>query len=773
MALVLLVVAASAVVVLFWLWTRSGRPQRAGVASLAGLASAVEVRFDGAGVPALRAASELDAAAALGWLHANDRLFQMELTRHAATGRLGELFGERALAYDRRVVRLGVRRTTARLFAAASPRTRELLEAYAAGVNAWMRAHGNDLPPEFRLLGRRPEPWRATDSLAVIAVMARTLSPIAEPPEEELFGFLRAFGAVRARELAVDSAAAVFAEVEAAALATAGPSAALEDRPEGADLGSNNWVVAPERSASGEALVANDPHLNIGLPNVWYQARISAPDYEASGMTLPGAPAVVLGRGPRLAWACTNLYIDDVDLYLERLDATGTQVQRGEGWVPIASERETIRASGHEESIEVRWTDRGLFLGADSEHGLPPRSVAWAGFEPADQLAAIAGLARARTLDEVPLAIAPYAYPAQNLVVAGADGGILWTPLGRGPDRFGWDGRFPAPGWRPDVGWRGLLPAAHNPVLRDPPEGAIATANSRLPIETPAWFGADFDTPFRVDRIRERLLSRRDWTVDELAALQVDDLSLWARTLVGALGDGYTGDAAKAAAALASWDGKMAVRGPAALFALVERELQRAVFADEAHAAGLPRFGTRKRLAALLDGRIAETWFDDVSTGAREARHETVEKALAAAWRQATARWGESIERWPYGAMHRLVLDHPLGGAWLVGRWLARGPYELPGSATTVLAFGGPWRGDEVDVTYGPSMRFVTSAADPEATRAVIPGGQSGHPFDAHYDDQIDDYLAGRTRAVPWSAEAVARAAVSTLRLMPEGSGRR
>ena len=765
--LVVLVLAAAGA----FLWLRaSGRAQRSGRSTLAGLAAPVTVRFDAYGVPAVTAGSARDAAAALGWLHANDRLFQMEMTRRAAVGRLAELFGERALGYDLRVRRLGFPRAVERLLASASPETRADLAAYAAGVNAWLAARGSDLPPEFRLLRRRPEPWRSADSVAVIFVMARMLSPVSEPDEDEAFRFLAAFGPERARELVGAPDAVIFGEVAALARATKARPAELGGRPEGPGLGSNNWAVAPARSAAGHALVANDPHLGLGLPNVWFQATLRAPDYEATGMTLPGAPAVVLGRGPRVAWACTNLYVDDVDVFVEKLDASGSQVLRGESWVPVTVDHDTVRLDdGTTRAVEVRSTDRGPLLDADPERGLPARSIAWTGWQPGDQLATFAALARARSVEDVPAAVAGYSFPAQNLLAGDADGHLLWTPLGRAPARFGWDGHFPAPGWRADVGWSSLVAAADNPVLRDPPEGLLATANSFLPVPQPRWFEGSFDTPFRVDRIRALLSARRDWTVASLGALQHDVVSLWARRVVALIGTGYEGEAGRAAGVLAAWDGSMSGHGPAALFALLERQLLRDVFDDEAKQAALPRFGTRWRLLRLLEGRLSESWFDDVSTSAVEDRRATVARALAEAWREGTQRWGEDVAAWPWGEIHTLTLDHPLGSLPLLGRWFVRGPLPLPGSPTTVYALGGPWRGEAVDISYGPSMRFVTDAADPEATTAVLPGGQAGHPGDPHYADQLPLFLAGETRPVPWSERAIARAAVASLELAPAG----
>ncbi len=768
--LLLLAVAAGGA---FWWLHSGGRAQRDGQAALAGLTAAVEVRFDERGIPYVRAASARDAAAALGWLHANDRLFQMELTRRAALGRLSELFGERALAYDRGIRELGLPAATERLLAAGSAETRELLDAYAGGVNAWIAARDGDLPPEFRILRHRPEPWRPLDSVAITFVMARTLSPLTDPPEDDYFRFLRAFGAERTRELAGDSDATLFPEIEELARALASAAEKLGSRAEGAGLGSNNWAVAPSRSADGHALLANDPHLDLGLPNVWYPASLDAPDYRALGMTLPGTPGVVLGRGPRLAWACTNLYVDDVDVFVERLDPTGTKVLRGEEWVPIRVERDVIRLDdGRTVEVEVRSTDRGPLLAADPVTGLPARSIAWTGWEPGDQLLAFVGLARAAAVADVPSAVAPFSFPAQNVVAADADGAILWTPLGRAPARFGWDGRFAAPAWRADVGWSGLVPAAENPILRDPPDGAIVTANSFLPVEQPAWFEGVFDTPYRMDRIREALTARSDWTVETLSGLQGDFSSLWAKRLIALVGGGFEGDAGRAAGVLAGWDGTMAPTGPAALFALFERELQRAVFEDEATAAGLPRFGTRWRLQRLLEGGMAPVWFDDLSTPAAEERHATLERALGNAWRDGVARWGGEVSSWPYASIHTLTLDHPLSSVPLVGRWFTRGPFPLPGSATTVLALHGPWRDGGIDIAYGPSMRFVTDAADPETTLAVIPGGVSGHPADPHYADQLPLWLAGNPPRLPWSREAIERGSRTRLELVPAAAGR-
>lgn len=770
-----LILVAGAVAAGAFVWmSRSGRPQRRGEAAIAGLGAAVEVRFDGWGVPHVRAASGRDLAAALGWLHANDRFFQMELGRRAAAGRLSELLGDRTVELDRSFRELRLRRAAERLWEGASDESRDWLVAYASGVNAWLTARGTDLPPELELLGARPEPWEPVDSLGFVLLMARDLSFWDGRPEEVRFGWLRAFGPERARQLVGPPAAEIPAAIAALA-AGSSPAVASSVAPAGStsspDLaaGSNNWAVGAERSATGSALVANDPHLALRLPGVWFEAHLVAPDYEVSGVTIPGTPGVVIGRTARLAWAFTNVMLDDHDLFFEQLDATGAQVRRGAGWSPVKRETSVIRVRGGAEvRLELAETDRGPLLPADPARRLPARSLAWTAYEPADPLKALTALARASRVEEVPAAIGSFVCPAQNLVVGDVQGGLLHAVLGRLPHRLAGDGRFPSPGWDPAYGWNGLLPASENPVRRAPADGMLVTANNDSWGSTrPAALVADFDSPHRADRIASRLGERRDWTAEALVAVQTDVTSRYALEVVSAIAGDYRGEAGRAYRELRAWNGAMGRHGAGALFVLLERELRTRLFADEATAAGIPRFDSRERLLGLLHGEIDASFVDDVSTPQHETRAEIVTAALAAAWREGSGRFGPAVSQWPYGEIHQLTLSHPLGALPILGPWFDRGPMSLPGSATTVDAFGAVWKGDRQAVTYGPSMRRTTDLRNPDTTFSVLPGGQSGHPGDRHYDDQLRLYLAGESRPVAWSEAAVSRATVSVLRLLP------
>ncbi len=751
-----------------WWWSRGGRPVRSGEASLAGLSAPVTVRFDRWGVPYLAAEDELDLAAALGFVHANDRFTQMELGRRAAFGRLSEVLGEATLETDVyfRTHRFG--RVAESMWDDASPWTRDWLDAYARGVNAWLRR--SELAPELRLLGVDPEPWKGTDSLAFAVLMARDLSFWNDRPEEERFLWLGAFGTDAVRDLlGVESLHVPEAIATAAASLTTEGRTAAAGTAVLASPGSNNWALGPSRTAAGKALVANDPHLGLFLPSVWYQVHLRSPGYEAAGMSLPGAPGVVIGRGRHVAWAFTNTMLDDHDVFFEALDEEGRRYLRGEEWKEIVVEEETIRVrGGAEHSVTLRSTDLGPLLEADEKRHLPPRSLAWTCYAGGDPMQALHGLAAARTAEEALTAIEPYVCPAQNLVAAFESGELLLTVLGRIPDRRRGDGRLPSPGWDTSYGWEGLRPRSTNPTVVAPEDDTIVTANQD--IRPPGYelpLVADFFPGHRARRIKERLAKRGDWDWKLVGELQRDVVSLYARDVVEAIAGSYEGAAGDAFAVLATWDATMDGDGPAALYALLERRLLEGVFGDEAAAAGLEPFADRGALLRLLQGEIDSHWFDDVSTASVEGRPEALAAALAGAFDDGRRRWGEDVGSWPYPELHQLTLRHRLDAVPVLGGWMRRGPFGLSGSATTVAAFGARWRDDRLEVVYGPSMRWVVDWSQPETSFAALPGGQSGHPADPHYDDQLRRFLDGKLHPAPWAEEQIKAAVVSRLRLVP------
>jgi penicillin amidase len=768
-----------------YMWLRSsGLPLRSGRATVIGLGGEVLVRFDEWGVPHVQAQNKRDAAAAMGWLHANDRMFQLELGRRSAFGRLSEVLGSRTLPMDRQARTLRQREMAERWWEACGKETRDLLEAYAAGVNSWLGNRKGDLPSELRALGVTPEPWTPIDSLGFAVLLARDLSyPVWN--DDRHFQYLIGAGHARLENL-MGTAIALHPGTEALAeevqprlaiyVDTTRPSASTaSDDAEGAPgrQGSNSWALGSDHTATGAPIVANDPHLSLGFPSLWYQAQLRSPGYEAAGMTVPGLPLIVIGQGPHVAWSFTNTELDTNDLFFEQLNEAGTHVRRGSEWVAIESRRETIGVRfGDDVVLDLQATEIGPLLPPGGFPGVDHRSLAWTAYEPFDPLAAFLGLARATSVDDVPNAIAGFVCPVQNVVCADRDGGLLCAMLGRVPDRAFGEGRLPLDASETALHWRGLRSAASNPLVRAGPEGVLVTANDDIRPEgyalaLPAYFAGGW----RAQRIRKLCESRDGWWPAEVAEMQIDDLSTYARAVVALLPDTWTGEAAAARDALRSWDGRMDVRGGGALFALFERRLLALLFDDDRRLVlgrGLPHPAYSTVVVRALSGELDASWVDDLDTqDVEETIDEVAERALIAAWREGRERWGIDPFAWPYGEIHTWQPRHPLGEIPGLTGVLDRGPFPVAGSSTTINALSGDWGPDGMEVSHGPSMRFVADTANPDNSLAVLPTGQSGHPFDEHYDDQMSLFRAGRTHAVHWSEESISTATVSTLILHP------
>lgn len=756
-------------------WRAGGRPQRDGNAVIAQLAAPVEIRFDDAAVPHVRASSLPDAARALGWLHANERMGQMELMRRYVQGRLAELAGESAVRSDRGVREMRFPQAVDALHAAVGAEGRTVLDAYAQGVNAWLEHRDGDLPPDLRMMRADPEPWSARDSLCVQMMMSQMLSNSGARELNRLV-WIRNLGVQRAALIIGDPLTNVPAE--ALREVARELDSHVKAEAQASSNGSNNWAVDSSRTADGHALVANDPHLNLSLPSIWFQVQMRCPEYEASGFTVPGLPLVVIGQGPHVAWGFTNTELDVFDAFVERVSEDGRSVERDGEWVPVAVHRERIEVRGEDPvEFDALSTDIGPLL--TWRHGLR-YSVAWTAHTPFDPVQPFLDLARASSVDSVPSIAASFVGPPQNLVCGDSSGAIAFTVLGRNVERGVGDGRVPLPAWERANHWRGLRPHEHSPGVLRPEQGLVATANDDTRRE---WsehpYPLDCATSHRAQRIVERLDVRRDWTPETLAALQTDTVSLYAREMVAALaelaampGPPLDSAAQSALRELSAWDGAMDVRGAAALYHLCEARIDEWMYGALGTTLSHPE-RDRVRLEAVY-GRFDGPFGAEASNAPRGIADRRAElmRALSAAWREGVGRWGEPLEQWNYGELHKWRPAHRLGGVPLLGAAFDLDALEVPGSATCPYVFSGPRLRAEDDlprtsVEHGASLRIVADCADPDRSLAILPGGQSGHPFDDHYADQLERYLAGELRPMRWSEGAIERATVSVLRLDP------
>jgi penicillin amidase len=755
-----------------YLFLLQSLPKVDGEARLPGLQAPAEILRDRYGIPHIFAASLEDASFALGYAHAQDRLWQLEMNRRIAAGRLSEIFGPGELETDRFLRTLGMRRAAEANLRAFDAETRNLLEAYAAGINAFL-ASNPVLPLEFWVLGVRPEPWTPADSVAWMKMMAWDLGgnwrnevlrmrlaktlPLARiqefvapypgetPPEitdlKTLYGALEREGV----QLAED----------AVRLAEIAPGV----QPEG--LGSNNWVVSGARSASGKPLLANDPHLGLTAPPVWYFAHLSVGGVNLIGATLPGVPAIVLGRSDRFAWGFTNTGPDVQDLYIEKLDNAGNY-QTPDGPRAFELIDEVIRVKGAEpERLRVRVSRHGPVISdvLRPAQDLAPRghvlAFAWTALR-ADDLTAQSALkvARARDWEGFLAAVRDFHTPQQNMVYADVDGNIGFVAAGRVPVRKpdnDLKGLAPAPGWLAKYDWDGFLPFEALPRSYNPPDGALYSANHKITPPGYAHFiSAEWQPPYRAERIRELLEATPKHSISSFARMQADVVSLALREALPRLlaTRPRSEEARRALAQLAKWDGEMAPGRSEPLVAWAWwRELTRALYADELGDAFRSNWLARANFVAraISAGHDEARWCDDVRTAAAETCEELLALSLESALADLRRRYGEDPGRWRWGPAHFARHEHrPFGRQPLLAHAFdIRVP--TPGDVYTVNVGRNNFNDEAQPYAnrHAASLRAIYDLSDLEKSLYIHSGGQSGNRLSPHYEAFTEAWAKG------------------------------
>jgi penicillin amidase len=775
---------------------------------LEGLRSNVRILTDSVGIPHIMAATELDAVRAQGFMHGVDRLWQMEFLRRTAAGRLSELFGERALGADRFVRTLGLWAAAEGAAISLDDAERARLEAYADGVNAAIQTQRGILPPEFVILGFQPEPWDATSTLAVGVVMNLDLSHWRHelsrfvgqrilPAEKYAYlhlpyptwGPTILGGQPTAAPVAGSASGAVPAS-RSSASAKSTPASPLDAPEAGIDewdpievlssasirVASNAWVIDGGRTESGHPILANDMHLSLRAPAIWYILALHAfeEDLHVAGFSLPGVPGIIVGYNRAVAWGFTNGMIDDMDFVIEELSPDGTAYREGDGWVMLEERLETIRVRERDEPISliVRATSRGPLITDVLTDLDTPLSAMWVAAHDRMVTGGLWALGRTRSAREMDRAVRSFTAPHQNVVYATSGDRIGYRLGGSVPVRSGWSGEVPAPAAIVGSGWRGWWPAERHPAVIDPPAGFIATANN---LQAPGlWdvLSADYPAPFRSRRITDLLVARDGWTAEDMYELQKDTRSLYAEMVLDrAIRAARDVGADSTAEALEGWDARVEIesREATVLFAWLYR-LRELIAADEWTAAPARAFfPTAALLRTLAEGDISP-WVDDISTPEVETIDVLASRAMVDALDASRGRaWGE---------VHTERNAHPLGSSsvlqWLFG--FSIGPYPSAGGPNTVRPDNYA-RWDPLDSAsweppyvneYGPSERFVAEL-DPEGNRGwfLIPTGQSGNPFSRHYRDLSERWRAGDLVAVPLDSAAAVSRAVRQLSLTP------
>jgi penicillin amidase len=759
-------------------------PRTQGTLSVPGLQANVRIHRDRWGIPHIEAGGDLDACFAIGFCHGQDRTFQLELLLRAVRGTLSELVGREALPIDRLSRRIGFHRAATAQWALLDAELRSMMEAYARGVEAGATHGLPRRPHEFALLGIRPTPWTALDSLGLVKLLSFTLAGNWDIELARLKILLEDGADALA---ALDPAYPSWHPVTAPPGQQAGPmldrlSEELKtfSRFFGTGGGSNNWTVSASRTATGRPLVANDPHLDARLPPHWYLIHVRTPRWSLAGATFLGGPAVQAGHNGFAAWGITAGLIDNTDFFREQIGPDGRSVRQGDKFVPCEVRDEVIAVRGEASVTEqVLITPRGPIVSPalhDTGEALSLRAV-WLDTRPID------GLMRLHLVGsfaDFRKAAANWPAASQNMVYADRSGVIGWQMFGLAPKRRrGW-GLIPAPGWEPDAGWEeDLLPAEQLPYAQDPPQGFIATANNQpLPDDAGPYLGSDWLDGYRVASIVHELSARTDWDVPKTMALQMNQRAIaWDDLREAVLAaPAAEADTRQALDLLRSWNGHVSIDSPAAtVYELFIAEMVgRIARAKAPHSFAVVlgqglgpivpyNFLCYRRtghLARLLreqpDGWFARSWPDEIAD------------ALATVIRRLNTEHGSNPSAWAFGRLRTLTLHHPLSRKRRLAPFFNLGPFPYGGDADTinqgaVLPLDPLASADNI-----ASLRMVVDVGAWSNSRFSLPGGQSGNPLSPHYDDLLPLWLRGDGVPIAWTEEEVRQATVQTLELTPQ-----
>ncbi len=719
------------------------------------------------GVAHIYAEDSHDLFMAQGFVAAQDRLFQMELWKRAGQGRLAEVLGPMALLRDVNARLLRYRGDMKAEYESYSPDTREILEAFTAGINAYIDSVAGKLPVEFEIAGFKPEPWKPEDCLNRMAAFSMTGNSFSELEHAQI---VAALGAQKASQLfefdpevELDPAAGIDLNgLSPRLLRNLIGSDSRIEFPTYAMEGSNNWTVAGKLTKSGKPLLANDPHRVIAEPSLRYMVHLVAPGWDVIGAGEPGLPGVALGHNQHIAWGFTIFGLDQQDLYLEELNpADSLQYKTENGWEKMRVEKETFGIrGGPAATVDLKWTRHGPVLWEDGKRALALR---WVGAEPgtAGYLGSLA-VDRAQNWNDFEAAMQRWKVPSENIVYADKDGNIGEHSTGLAPLRKNWTGLLPVPGTG-GYEWSGFIPNSELPHSFNPAVGFVATANHKMiPENYPYKVGYEWAPGFRIGRIKNVLSSGESFTVEDMERLQTDVLSLPAQQFTALLKNAHV--SSPESELLLKWNCVVdRDSAAAALYEIWLGELTVAVMhkaAPESVWNALSPWEPSQVLKALSHPNA-----DVFGADAVAARDQVLRETLITATEKMVLLQGPDRAKWNWGKLHVVRFRHALDQAAGVSSLLDLGPLPRPGDEYTVNATG--YFGGSLEQVSGASYREILDTSDWDQSVAVNTPGQSGQPVSSHYSDLLPLWDQGKYFPLAYSKEAVERATSDRLTLSP------
>lgn len=770
---------------IFYNMLSSSLPAYQGIITSSKIISDIEIYRDSFAVPYIFAENDNDAAFALGYVHAQERLFTMDFIRRAGEGRLSEILGDEAVPFDNMFRTVGIKRNILRNYSRIDPSVISLLQSYSDGVNAYIEERKGNYSIEFDVLGYQPEKWKPLHSLIIIKMMAWELN-MSWWTDLTFSELIQKLGEKKALEILPDypeNAPTIIAD-NFKYLSAINSSLVETDKAfrnfigwTGTHIGSNNWVVNANKSTSGKPIIANDPHLAFSAPGKWFAATVNSKEgWKTSGVTLPGVPGIVIGKGENISWVLTNVMNDDADFYIEKLDSSDSKYFVDGQWRDLRIIKDTIKVkNGKDRVIEIKETHRGPiisdihtfnFIYNTAESEFPPISMKWLGNEFSDEMLGFYKINKAKNWNQFREGVKYFGIPGQNFVYADTTGNIGYIMGARIPLRKKNNPTLVFDGTNTENDWQGYVPVEEIPVVLNPKENFITSANNKILKDFKYHISNLWEPSSRIDRIYELLNSKEKHSAEDFKKYQMDITSPYAKLITSHIVKAFEGikindnNLKTAIELLSEWDFNLNKQSQTpSIYVVTLKYLLHNIYYDELGDDLFNRFVFLanvpfRSLLQVLD-KPESLIFDDISTAKTESKNEIIRKSLADALTFLEENLGKDLTNWQWGRLHTVTFKHAFSGNFsLLDKYINIGPYEIGGDGTTINNTEYPFSEsidkypmfshNEFENILGPSMRYIYDFAKPDQYYLILTTGQSGNVMSDNYHDQTPYWLQGK-----------------------------
>ncbi|PID57452.1 MAG: penicillin amidase [Ignavibacteriae bacterium] len=747
-------------------------PEYSGTIEVKNIKNNIKIYRDKNAVPFIEAANEMDAYFALGYLHAQERLFQMDLTRRAGEGKLSEIFGNKTLFFDKMFKTFGLRKLVNQNYKKYDDTTKKMLKAYANGVNEFIENNEDKFTIEFDILNYNPAKWEPQHSLLIGKLMAWELN-VSWWSDIALSRLIQKFGKERVKDIlpTFDENSPTIIPDNLNQYSQLPLDLIKLDREfrkfigsEGTHIGSNNWVVNSKKSSSGQPIIANDPHLAFSAPSKWYVANIETPKLKVSGFTLPGVPGVIIGKNENISWVVTNVMVDDADFYIEEFDSSGKKYLLDEEWRDLIFETDTIKVKDSTDVIfEIVKTHRGPIISDVHTYkklihdttNYPKISMRWSALAFSNELLSMYKMNHAKNWNEFNDALSLFHSPGQNFVYADREGNIGYIAGVKIPKRKSNSPSFIFDGTTSESDWTGFVPFSKNPKLFNPKDNFIASANNKTVNDYPYHISNVWEPKSRITRIIELLESKEKQSVEDFKKYQNDFYSYFAKNISSYVIKAFKDydinnkNLSISLELLEKWDYNLTAESQVpSIYAVFFNKLMKNIFEDEMGGVLFKEYiflaNIPMRVIPKVLSENDSTWFDNVNTENLETRDEIIRKSFIDAVEYLEKNISDNPAEWQWGKIHKVTFKHFFHGASkILDNYLDVGPFEVGGDGTTIFNteyfFTKPYK-----VKLGPSMRYIYDFSNPDKFYMILPTGQSGYFFSDYYDDMTQKWLKGK-----------------------------